>query len=87
MPKRTMARPAGAWVGDRISPLVRKPNAGKLHVRFDERDLETETGSIPQTPATERAGQQVMIVPTSTASDLDSTIFWSGDGGVNPSVS
>jgi hypothetical protein len=43
------------------------------HVRFDERDLETETGSIPQTPATERAGQQVMIAPTSTAPDLDST--------------
>ena len=46
-----------AWVGDRISPLVRKPNAGKLHVRFDERDLETEdmvsysgTG-IPKGPA------------------------------------
>jgi hypothetical protein len=30
------------WVGDRINPLVPKPNAGKLHVRFDERDLETE---------------------------------------------
>jgi hypothetical protein len=28
-------------VGDRISHLVQKPNAGKLHVRFDERDLET----------------------------------------------
>jgi len=48
-------------------------DAGKLHVRFDERDLETETWSIPQTPATERAGQQVMIAPTSTAPDLDST--------------
>jgi hypothetical protein len=62
-----------SWVGDRISHLVRKPNAGKLHVRFDERDLETETRSILQTPATERAGQQVMIAPTSTAPDLDST--------------
>jgi integrase len=60
-------------VGDRISHLVRKPNAGKLHVRFDERDLETETRSISQTPATERAGQQGMIAPTSTAPDLDST--------------
>jgi hypothetical protein len=29
-------------VGDRINHLVQKPNAGKLHVRFDERDLETE---------------------------------------------
>jgi hypothetical protein len=61
------------WVGDRINPLVRKPNAGQLHVRFDERDLETEAGSIPQTPATERAGQQIMIAPTPTAPDLDST--------------
>ena len=45
------------WVGERINHLVRKPNAGKLHVRFDERDLETEdmvsysgTG-IPKGPA------------------------------------
>jgi hypothetical protein len=30
-----------SWVGDRINHLVQKPNAGKLHVRFDERDLET----------------------------------------------
>ena len=46
-----------SWVGESISHLVRKPNAGKLHVRFDERDLETEdmvsysgTG-IPKGPA------------------------------------
>jgi len=45
------------WVGESIRPLIRKPNAGKLHVRFDERDLETEdrvsysgTG-IPKGPA------------------------------------
>ena len=57
---RCLSEPAHAlrvpWVGERISHLVRKPNAGKLHVRFDERDLETETRSISQTPATERAG-------------------------------
>jgi IS4 transposase len=62
-----------SWVGERINHLVWKPDAGKLHVRFDERDMETETRSITQTPATERAGQQVMIAPTSTAPDLDST--------------
>ena len=62
-----------SWVGERIRPLVRKPDAANPHFRFDERDLETETWSIPQTPATERAGQQVMIAPTSTAPDLDST--------------
>jgi hypothetical protein len=78
--QRCLSEPGHAlrvpWVGERINPpLVPKPNAGKLHVRFDERDLETETRSITQTPATERAGQQVMIVPTSTAPDLDSTIF------------
>jgi hypothetical protein len=58
MPKRTRARPCG-WPGwaNASAPLVRKPNAGKLHVRFDERDLETEdmvsysgTG-IPKGPA------------------------------------
>jgi hypothetical protein len=35
---------------------VRKPDAGNPHVRFDERDLETETWRISQTPATERVG-------------------------------
>jgi len=33
-----------------------------------------------ETPATERAGQQVMIVPTSTAPDLDSTRRLYGEG-------
>ena len=28
-------------MGDRINTLVRKPGAGDLHARFDERDLET----------------------------------------------
>ena len=52
-----------------------------LEVRFDERDLETETRSILQTPATKRAGQQVMIVPTSAAPDLDSThVFFTKAG-------
>jgi len=35
--------------------LVRKPDADP-HVRFDERDLETETWSDIQTPTTERVG-------------------------------
>ena len=29
-------------MGESYLTLVRKPDAGKLHVRFDERDLETE---------------------------------------------
>jgi hypothetical protein len=42
MLKRTMARPVGVMGGrPHQPPLVQKPNAGKLHVRFDERDLET----------------------------------------------
>jgi hypothetical protein len=31
-----------SWVGERISNLVRKPDAANPHFRFDERDLETE---------------------------------------------
>ena len=31
-------------VGDRVNHLVRKPDAGNPHVRFDERDVETEHG-------------------------------------------
>src|SRR6516164_7240384 len=30
------------------SDSVRKPDAGKLHVRFDERDLETERFALPR---------------------------------------
>jgi hypothetical protein len=29
-------------VGENMNHLVRKPDAGKLHVRFDERGVETE---------------------------------------------
>jgi hypothetical protein len=31
--------------GDTLSVLLRQPDAGNLHVRFDERDVETESGS------------------------------------------
>ena len=31
-------------------------DAGNPHVRFDERDLETETWRVTQTPTTERVG-------------------------------
>jgi hypothetical protein len=36
--------------------LLREPDAGNLHVRFDERDVETEYGRDTEAPATERAG-------------------------------
>src|SRR5690349_7146498 len=35
----------GSLVGDRMNPLERKLDAGKPHVQFDERDLETCAGS------------------------------------------
>ena len=34
--------------GRPASDSVRKPDAGKLHVRFDERDLETERFALPR---------------------------------------
>ena len=46
----------GVTVCKSAAPLVRKLDAGKLHVQFDERDLETETWSDIQTPTTERVG-------------------------------
>ena len=36
--------------------LLREPDAGNLHVRFDERGLETEQGAASEAPANERAG-------------------------------
>jgi hypothetical protein len=45
-----------ACVGEQLDTLSEKPDAGNPHVRFDERDLETETWRITQTPATERVG-------------------------------
>lgn len=35
---------------------VGKPDAGNPHVRFDERDVETEQGVDSEAPATERVG-------------------------------
>ena len=38
--------------------LVREPDAGDPHVRFDERGRETEHGVATEAPATERAGNR-----------------------------
>jgi hypothetical protein len=35
---------------------IGKPDAVNLHVRFDERDVETEHGEAIEAPADERAG-------------------------------
>ena len=37
---------------------IGKPDAGNLHVRFDERDVETEQGDASEAPANERAGNR-----------------------------
>ena len=47
-------------VGERMKFLIREPDAGNLHVRFDEREVETEHGEIfghrqPKGPATRKA--------------------------------
>jgi len=42
-------------VGNRVS-LLREPDAVVPHVRFDERDVETEHGWASEAPADERAG-------------------------------
>jgi hypothetical protein len=39
--------------------LLREPDAGDLHVRFDEREVETEHGQAREAPANERAGQRI----------------------------
>ena len=47
------ASPGAAWclapqlaVGERMVIFVREPDAGNLHVRFDEREVETEQGEL-----------------------------------------
>ena len=53
--------------------LVRKPDAGKLHVRFDERDLETEDMVRYSDTDIPKGLETVTAEPNSTAPDLDST--------------
>jgi hypothetical protein len=43
--------------GDCVS-LLREPDAANPHVRFDERDVETEHGPDREAPADERAGNR-----------------------------
>src|SRR6266567_8935247 len=52
--------------------LVREPDAGNLHVRFDERGVETESRSSTKAPSDERGGNRY-VRPTATAPHLDST--------------
>jgi hypothetical protein len=47
----------GNGYGDCLS-LLREPDAANPHVRFDERDVETEHGPATEAPADERAGNR-----------------------------
>ncbi len=38
--------------------LIREPDAGNPHVRFDEREVETGHGLAIEAPANERAGNR-----------------------------
>jgi len=42
--------------------LLREPDAGNPHVRFDERDVETEQEQDTEAPATERAGNKLCLL-------------------------
>ena len=64
--------------------LVREPDAGDPHVRFDERDLETEQGDAIEAPADERAGnrqampkppRQISTLPNDWDTPTDEIIF------------
>jgi len=54
--------------------LVREPDAGDLHVRFDERDVETELRGGYSGTATDERGGNRQTEPTATAPHLDSTV-------------
>ena len=48
------------WAGDFcLGPISDTYRAINAHVRFDERDVETEHGAAREAPATERAGKQI----------------------------
>jgi uncharacterized protein YegP (UPF0339 family) len=53
--------------------LVRKPDARKSHIRFDERDLETEETVRYSDTDKPKGSETVTAEPNSTAPDLDST--------------
>jgi hypothetical protein len=41
-----------------MTNLVREPDAANPHVRFDEREVESEHGQASEAPAAERAGNR-----------------------------
>jgi hypothetical protein len=63
MPQQAMARLVGIMGGPKHQPPYPKAECGKLHVRFDERDLETETRWVTQTPPSP-TGLSTTVLPT-----------------------
>ena len=64
--------------------LLREPDAGNLHVRFDEREVETEQGRANEAPADERAGRIGPPKPPRHFSTLLSLAGRNGDPKVRP---
>ena len=60
-------------VGDGMNPLERKPDAGKPHVRFDERGVETECMAGYSGTSNRKGWSQLWPVLPTAAPLLDST--------------
>ena len=71
------ARGRAAFRGRKREFLVRKPDAGEPHVRFDERGVETGHEEASEAPATERVGNRwasstlLRHIPTLHADPVD----------------
>jgi len=63
----------GSLVGDRMNPLERKLDAGKPHVQFDERGVETECMAGYSDTSNRKGWSRLRPVLTTTAPLLDST--------------
>jgi hypothetical protein len=60
-------------VGDSMNYLVRKPDAGKPHVRFDERGVETESTASYSGTSNRKGWSPLRLRLNFTAPLLDST--------------
>jgi hypothetical protein len=70
---RGPAKAAGGWSAEPwadTSNPVGEPDAGNPHVRFDEREVETEHGRAIEAPADERAGPARPYLPHRATSRL-----------------
>jgi hypothetical protein len=61
-------------VGDSLNYLVRKPDAGKPHLRFDERGVETESMARYSGTSNRKGWSPLRLRLNFTAPLLDSTL-------------